>query len=121
MTLRRKMGLQITAMIVGLLLISGASLLGLNGMQEDYGAALQGIQQLRQTYEVASHLGIAKAMLQESARPNAPAAVNQVQRAMTKFEATGPWPGEGAASYEKIGHGLHEAMAALRLWQDVGG
>jgi signal transduction histidine kinase len=121
MTLRRKMGLQITAMIVGLLLISGASLVGLNGMQEDYGAALQGIQQLRQTYEVASHLGIAKATLQESARPNAPAAVNQVQRAMTKFEATGPWPGEGAASYEKIGHELHEAMAALRLWQDVGG
>jgi signal transduction histidine kinase len=123
MTLRRKMGLQITAMIVGLLLISGASLLGIKGMQEDYGAALEGIQQLRQTYEVASHLGIAKAALQESSRPDvaAASAIAQVQRAITKFEATGAWPGEGAASYRQIGHELSEAMAELRMLRDAGG
>src|SRR4029453_3885331 len=109
MTLRRKMGLQITAMIVGLLLISGASLVGLNGMQADYGAALQGIQQLRQTYEVASHLGIAKATLQQSAHPDAASAIIQVQRAITRFEATGPWPGEGAASYQRLSQQLHDA------------
>lgn len=121
MTLRRKMGLQITAMIVGLLLISGASLLGLKGMQEDYSAALEGVQQLRQSYDAGSNLSAARTLLQESARLNALSAIDQVQRALTKFEAGGPWPGEGAASYEKIHRGIREAMAELRLWQDMGG
>jgi signal transduction histidine kinase len=121
MTLRRKMGLQITAMIVGLLLVSGASLVGIKGMQEDYGAALEGVQQLRQAYEVASYLGIAKATLQGSAAPNATAAIDQVQSAITKFEANGPWPGEGTASYGEIRHEMHEAMSALRLWEQFGG
>ena len=50
------MGLQIAAMIVGLLLVSGASLWGLNGLQQDYGAALQGYAELRQIFEAGSHL-----------------------------------------------------------------
>jgi signal transduction histidine kinase len=115
------MGLQITAMIVGLLLISGASLLGIKGMQEDYGAALEGVQQLRQTYEVASYLGIARGTLQGSASPDARAAVNQVQSAITRFEANGPWPGDGAESYKKIGNEMREAMSALRILQQFGG
>src|SRR6187549_2549418 len=101
MTLRRKMGLQITSMIVGLLLISGASLWGLNGLQQDYGAAVQGYEQLRQAYEVGSHLTAARTLLLQSPQPELPAK-DQVQRALTKLEAVEPWPGEGAASYIAI-------------------
>ena len=54
MTLRRKMGYQIAAMIVGLLLVSGASLWGLNGLQQDYREALEGYQRLRQVFEAGN-------------------------------------------------------------------
>ena len=63
MTLRRKMALQILAMIVGLLLVSGAALWGVNGLHQDYGLALQGYQELRHVYTVGSHLATAKSLL----------------------------------------------------------
>jgi signal transduction histidine kinase len=63
MTLRRKMALQILTMIVGLLLVSGAALWGLNGLHQDYGLALQGYQELRHVYTVGSHLATAKSLL----------------------------------------------------------
>src|SRR5688500_14195240 len=99
MTLRRKMGLQITAMIVGLLLIAGAWLGGINRLQEDYGAAKEGYEQLRQIYEVGAHLAAARTLLIESAQPNGTSAIDQVQRALTKFEGVEPWGGAGAESY----------------------
>jgi signal transduction histidine kinase len=57
------MALQILAMIVGLLLVSGAALWGLNGLHQDYGLALQGYQELRHVYTVGSHLATAKSLL----------------------------------------------------------
>lgn len=90
------MTLQIGAMIVGLLLVSGASLWGLNGLRQDYGSALAGYQELRQVYEVGSHLATAKTLL---ASPDADRAValREVQTAAERFELfsrlSGPEPG----------------------------
>ena len=64
MSLRRKMTVQIAAMIVGLLLVSAAALWGLNGLHQDYDIALAGYKELRQVYGViGSHLGTARELL----------------------------------------------------------
>src|SRR5688572_21765372 len=65
MTLRRKMAFQIAAMIVGLLLVSAASLWGLNGLQQDYGLALRGYQQQQDLFRVGSHLTTARTLLNQ--------------------------------------------------------
>src|SRR5437868_9215552 len=63
MTLRRKMAIQIAAMIVGLLLVSAASLWGLNALYAGYGQAWKGYEQLRFVIEVRTHLQVANSLL----------------------------------------------------------
>ena len=63
MTLRRKMTIQIGAMIAGLLLVSAAALWGLNGLRSDFGNASAGYRELRGMYEIGSHIATAKASL----------------------------------------------------------
>jgi two-component system, NtrC family, sensor kinase len=84
MTLRRKMGLQISAMIVGLLLVSVSGLWGLNGLQTDYGLALAGYDYARGGYEVGTHLASAKMMLRLSP-PQRGLAQHEVETAAEKF------------------------------------
>ena len=85
MTLRRKMGLQIAAMIGGLLLVSGAAFWGLDAVHEDYGLAAAGYRELRQVYEVGSHLAAAKLLLMPG-RPDRAGAAAEVERAAERFE-----------------------------------
>jgi signal transduction histidine kinase len=120
MTLRRKMGLQITAMIVGLLLISGASLWGLNGLRQNYGQAVEGYQELRQIFEVGSEVNIAKMQL-ASDNPDPGEVVGQMQKAVTRFQGTEPWRALDAPAYEPMRQSLNEAMVELRDWRDNGG
>src|SRR5690349_14748536 len=68
MTLRRKMTLQIGAMLVALLLVGAAAVWGLNGLRQDYGVALEGYQRLRQVYEASSHLKTAQRLLRMHAQ-----------------------------------------------------
>ena len=84
MTLRRKMGLQISAMIVGLLLVSIGGLWGLNGLRADYRLALDGYDYLRGGYEVGTHLASAKMMLRLSP-PQRELAMHEVESAAEKF------------------------------------
>jgi two-component system NtrC family sensor kinase len=63
MTLRRKMAVQIAAMIVGLLLVSAASLWGLNALYAGYGLAWEEYQELRYVNEVRTHLQMARTLL----------------------------------------------------------
>jgi two-component system, NtrC family, sensor kinase len=86
MTLRRKMGLQIAATIVGLLMMIVASLWGLNGLRQDYGLALKGYGELRNVFEAGSHLATARALLQPPASDRG-RALMQVQTAADLFEA----------------------------------
>lgn len=89
-------------MLVGLLLVSGASLWGINALHEDYGVALDGYQRLRQAYSAASHLSIAHKVLQW---PHIQAVVNaqaEVRSAMREFEpliaAGSGWDPQGATA-----------------------
>ena len=63
MTLGRKMAYQIAAMIVGLLLVSAASLWGINGLSTDYSVALEAYQELRHVYEIKSYMETARKLL----------------------------------------------------------
>jgi signal transduction histidine kinase len=129
MTLRRKMGLQIGAMIVGLMLVSGASLWGLNGLQQDYGDALATYAELRQIYEAGSHLQTARTLLASPA-PERVKAVEHVRDALTLLEAEpsgggggGAAPGGAAvgASQRAIAAGVRDALAEMHVWQRIGG
>lgn len=120
MTLRRKMGLQITAMIVGLFLISGASLWGLNGLRQNYGQAVDGYQELRQIFEVGAEVNIAKMQLAAD-NPNPDQVVGQMQKAVTRFQGSEPWRALDASAYEPMRQSLDEAVTELRDWRDDGG
>jgi signal transduction histidine kinase len=58
------MGLQISAMIVGLLLVSAAGMWGLNGLRTDFRLALAGFDFQRRGDEIGMHLAAARTILQ---------------------------------------------------------
>jgi two-component system, NtrC family, sensor kinase len=93
MTLRRKMTLQIGAMLVALLLVGAAAVWGLNGLRQDYGVALEGYQRLRQVYEASSHLKTAQRLLRMHAQTLG-VAREEVSAAVLSFEQRPP-PGAG--------------------------
>ncbi|MDB5293664.1 MAG: narX2, partial [Phycisphaerales bacterium] len=122
MTLRRKMGLQIAAMIVGLLLVSATALWGLDGLHEDYGLALAGYQQLREVYEVGSHLATARTLLSPE-HPDRGRALLEVESAATKFDISAAGPkgpgipssaGHDATAEAPVKAALAAAVAQLR-------
>src|SRR4051812_33711385 len=84
MTLRRKMAYQIGAMIVGLLLVSGAALWGMRGLRQDYGATVRGYESLRDVYTIGSHLETAKTLLSIPAADRSRAA-DEVSMAASRF------------------------------------
>src|SRR5258706_15685108 len=100
MTLRRKMTLQIGAMLIGLLLVSAAALWGLNGLRSDFGIASAGYRELREMYEAASHVATARTLLLAGDRE---LAAREINVALTKLE--------GAPSRD-------ESLSALRLSPD---
>ena len=63
MTLRRKLGYQITALILCLLLAGVASLWEINEMRSDFNAAIDGYQRLQNLYEVGTHVAAAQLYL----------------------------------------------------------
>lgn len=109
------MGLQIGAMIVGLLLTVAASLWGLNGLRQDYGLALQGYQQLRQLYEVGSQLAIARSLL-ASEHADRAAARRQVENAAEKYRLLAAANGKPDGEIEGL---LQAAARQLRTGPEV--
>src|SRR5688500_5095074 len=92
MTLGRKMAWQSGATVVGLLLVSAASLWGINGLTADYGVALDAYQELRHVYEIRSHLQAASKLL-SSDPPNrelASVAVRDARTAFNGYAGRGP-------------------------------
>ena len=80
------MSLQIAAMIVGLLLVSGASLWGLNALHQDYSLAAAGYEELRHLYEdVGSRFAVAEALI-SSPTPDRGDAASQLDLAIQRFE-----------------------------------
>jgi signal transduction histidine kinase len=85
MTLRRQMAYQIAAMIAALLLISAASLWGLDALHQDFGSAIAGYRQLRHVYEIGSHITTAQTLLRLS-RPEDQRALTELQSALTRLD-----------------------------------
>jgi signal transduction histidine kinase len=109
MTLRRQMAYQIAAMIVGLLLLAGASLWGLNGLHQDFDAAIEGYQRLRQVYEISSHVATARTLVTLS-RPDEGRALAELQTAMDQLDL---FAGGGSAA--AVRSGLGNAIEKLKL------
>ena len=136
MTLRRKMAVQIAAMIVGLMLVSAASLWGLNALYAGYGQAWEEYKQLRYVNDVRTHLEVADGLLRvpEPQRDDAAERVAAAQRvfalANEELGAAGAddtsllryllsgGGGQRVDPYQQqkvtIGHGLDAALAQLK-------
>jgi two-component system NtrC family sensor kinase len=84
MTLRRRLGYQITALVVSLLVAGVASFWEIDEMRFDFNAALNGYERLQKVYEVGTH--VAAAQLYLSIRQPAPAAAHvELGRAFDLF------------------------------------
>src|SRR5689334_19602243 len=120
MSLRRKMTLQIGAMIVGLLLVSAAALWGLNGLHQDYGVAVASYHELREIYnDVGTGLGTASSLL-NSQHPDRESVANHIDTAMGRLDLflsqrdeTRDDPDEIKAE-QALRHSLENALAQLR-------
>src|SRR5437762_4187540 len=84
MTLRRKMAAQIGTMVCAIGLLAGASLWGLFGLQRDLGSALTGYEELRQVFEVGSHIRTAQTLLSLE-QPDRHQAMHEIQLASNKI------------------------------------
>src|SRR3954462_11613573 len=82
MTLRRKMAIQVGAMLCAIGLLAGASIWGLLGLQRDLGSALTGYDELRQLFEVGSHIRTAQTLL-ALVHPDRHQAMREIQSATT--------------------------------------
>jgi len=86
MSLRVKVALQIVTMLVGALLISAAAVWSINGVEQDYGAALEGYDELREVYgSVGSNVLVAQELLIASPADR-DRALRHLENARDRFE-----------------------------------
>src|SRR4051812_48332162 len=125
MTLRRKMTCQIAAMIVALLLVSGAALSGLNALHQDYGVALEGYQRLRQVYEAGARLATAQRLLRMPHPQTLRLARDEVSAADQGFGQIPPPPAEWGEAVVRadaaVRSGLRELAAQVRSPPETSG
>ena len=96
MTLGRKMAYQTAAMIIGLLMISAASLWGINRLYADYaGVAIEAYAQLREVYDIRADVRAAEELL-TTTPPQRELAGRAVKNAIAKL---------GAATQSEMAHG----------------
>ena len=84
MSLARKLALRITALLVGLLLLGGASLWGLIGISGYFNVAEDEYDQLRAVYAVGNHAATARVLInvQEADSPDRSAIINELNSAL---------------------------------------
>src|SRR5712671_4832810 len=112
MTLRRKMALQVGAMVCAIGLLAGASIWGLLGLQRDLGSALTGYEDLRQIFEVGIHIRTAQTLLSLE-QPDRHQAMREIQSASTKIELSHLRPRQ----MEELRTSLREAQQ--QLWPSL--
>jgi len=78
------MAIQVGAMLCAIGLLAGASIWGMLGLQRDLGSAITSYDELRQLFEVGSHIRTAQALL-DLEQPDRHAAMRQIQSANTKL------------------------------------
>jgi signal transduction histidine kinase len=115
MSLRRRLAIQLAAMLLGAIGISAAALWGINGLQQDYGVALAGYSELRQVYaSVGAQLAMAAEMLRADP-PNRERAAYELHRALDQFELFTSSDVQGpnhAIRDEAAEHDIHDALLA---------
>ncbi len=119
------MAVQIAAMIVSLLLVSGVALKGLDSLSRDYGAAFEGFDRLRQVYEASSHLVTAQKLLRMAHPQAIRVAAEEVAIAARNFEQI-PSPPDGSdtradADLRQSVRALADRMTAAALPGDLAG
>src|ERR1700722_13280369 len=92
MTLRRKLAIHITALILILILIGVCGLWSLDALRSDYSATLTGYQRLRDLYEVGAHIETARTLLNISPA-QAESARDELHRALGTFYVDFPADG----------------------------
>src|SRR4051812_26822797 len=92
-SLRQRLALYIGLMVVGCLLLAIGAIIGVTGLHQDFGIALQGYRQLKQVYDIGVHVAAAGDALR-ARRPDARKALNALQSAAMKLEAA-PFAGDG--------------------------
>jgi len=112
MTLRRKMALQVGAMVCAIGLLAGASIWGLLGLQRDLGSALTGYEELRQIFEVGTHIRTAQALLSLE-QPDRHQAMHEIQKATNMIELSRLRPRQK----EELRASLKEAQQ--QLWPSL--
>jgi signal transduction histidine kinase len=83
-SLRQRLTLQLTTMIVGLLLLGSAAVVGINGLHQDFGKALAGYQELRSLYEIGARVSAAQSALR-SAPSDPRTAGNELRAALLRL------------------------------------
>ena len=105
------MAYQIAATVAALLLLGGASLWGIVGLHQDFGAAIRGYAELKDLYEIGSHVATAKTLL---GRENADlrGALREMRSADSKLRLFDP-SGHSGATVQKLSQALTEAQNQL--------
>jgi two-component system, NtrC family, sensor kinase len=89
MTLRRKLGYQITTLVATLLAAGGVSFWQINQMQADFNTALQGYERLQKLDEVGTHVAAARLYLAIT-HPEPGNARQELSVALAKFNGAFP-------------------------------
>jgi signal transduction histidine kinase len=88
-SLRRRLILQLSLMVVGLLVLASAAVVGIDGLHHDVGQALAGYEELRSLYEIGVHVSAAQsAMTADTPDPRTAAA--EVRAAMMQLNLHTP-------------------------------
>jgi two-component system NtrC family sensor kinase len=125
MTLRKKMVIATSLLILSLLWLAGASLYGLHGLSTNLGVALEEYEELRVIEELSVHMAMARGSLSASA-PDLPMVTAQLREAVEKLESfvslqeaeikSGPeHQGRETAAVEPIVGGLYRLLDRLML------
>src|SRR6266702_8229127 len=106
------MALQIGAMLCAIGLLAGASIWGLLGLQRELGSALSGYDELRQLFEVGSHIRTAQTLLSLE-QPDRHQAMREIQYATTTISLSHL----RARQKEELRNSLREAQQ--QLWPSL--
>lgn len=110
-SLRRRLIVQIGLMIVGLLLLGGAAIVGIDGLHNDFGNALTGYQQLRTVYEIGRHATSARVALNRTP-PDEVEARAELRSALLRLETSNDLK-DSSPPIQKLKQDLTPAPAEL--------
>src|SRR5688572_24556068 len=123
MTLRRRLIRHISLTVLGALTIAAGVIVGMNGLRQDFGIALQANSQLRHVYEVGVHVSSARRSLAQGP-VGLRAARQEIRAAALLLDHFDQSPGDVGANHATAGwlDGSAQHVARVRAaLADAGG